>query len=64
MRAFSPERPCQDDTRLVYLDDHGYNAEGTIMEEIPTGGCFYIYFVGDFRFGRLPEDDELLVVPL
>ena len=63
MRAFSPNRPCQHNTRLVYLDDHGYDAEGTIMEEIPAGGCSYIYLVGDFSFGRLPENEQLLVVP-
>ena len=63
-RAFSPIRPCQHNTRLVYLDDHGYDAEGTIIEEIPAGGCYYIYLVGDFSFSRLSEDEQLLVVPL
>ena len=63
MRAFSPNRPCQHNTRLVYLDDHGYDAEGTIMEEIPAGGCTYVYLVGDFSFERLREDEQLLVVP-
>ena len=63
MRAFSPNRPCQHNTRLVYLDDHGYDAEGSIMEEIPAGGCTYVYLVGDFTFERLPEDEQLLVVP-
>ena len=63
MRAFSPNRPCQHNTRLVYLDVHRYDAEGTIMEEIPAGGCSYVYLVGDFSFGRLPEDEQLLVVP-
>ena len=33
------------------------------MEEIPAGSCSYIYLVGDFSFGRLPEDEQLLVVP-
>ena len=47
----------------MYLDDHGYDAEGVIIEEIPAGGCSYIYLVGDFSFGRLPEDEQLLVVP-
>ena len=32
------------------------------MEEITAGGCSYIYLVGDFSFGRLPEDEQLLVV--
>ena len=32
------------------------------MEEIPAGGCSYIYLVGDFNFGRLPKDKQLLVV--
>ena len=63
MRAFSPDRLCQHNTPLVYLDDHGYDAEGAIMEEIPAGGCFYIYLVGDSSFGHLPEDEQLLVVP-
>ena len=64
MRAFSLDRPCQHNTRLVYLDDHGYDAEDAIMEEIPAGGCSYIYLVNAFSFGRLPEDEQLLVVPL
>ena len=34
------------------------------MEEIPAGGCTYVYLVGDFSFERLPEDEQLLVVPL
>ena len=63
MRAFSPDRPCQHNTRIVYLDDHDYGAEGVIMEENPAGGCSYVYLVGDFSFGRLPEDEDLLVVP-
>ena len=62
-RAFSPHRPCEHNTRQVYLDDHGYDTEGGFMEERPTGGCSYIYLVGDFSFGRLPEDEQLLVVP-
>ena len=33
------------------------------MKEIPAGGCSYIYLVGDFSFGCLPEDKQLLVVP-
>ena len=41
--AFSPNRPCQHNTRLVYLDDHGFDAEGTIMEEIPAGGWFQLF---------------------
>ena len=54
---------CRHNTQIVYLDDHGYDAESEIMEEIPAGGCFYIYMVGDFSFGRLPEDEQLLVIP-
>ena len=33
------------------------------MEEITAGGCSYIYLVGDFSFSRLPEDEQLRVVP-
>ena len=33
------------------------------MDEIPAGGGSYIYLVGDFSFGRLPEDEQQLVVP-
>ena len=33
------------------------------MEEIQAGRCSYIYLVGDFSFGRLPEDEQLLGVP-
>ena len=64
VRAFLPHRPCEHNTRQVYLDDHGHDAEGGIMEQIPAGGCSYIYLVDDFSFGRLPEDEQLLVVPL
>ena len=52
MRAFSSDRPCQHNTQLVYLYDHGYNGEGKSMEEIPAGGCSYVYLVGDFTIGR------------
>ena len=61
MRAFSPDRPCQHNIRLVYLDDNGYDADGAIMEEIPAGGCSYIYLVGNLSFGRFSEDKQLLV---
>ena len=63
MRVYSPDGPCQYNTRLVYLDDHGHNAEGAIMEKIPAGGCSSMYLVGDFSFGRLSEDEQLLAVP-
>ena len=33
------------------------------MEEIPAGGCSYIYLTGDFSFGRLPEEEQLVVIP-
>ena len=50
--SFSPYRVCQHNIQIVYHSDHGYNAEGDIMEEIPAGGCSYIYLVGEFSFGR------------
>ena len=34
------------------------------MEEIPAGGYSYIYLVGDFSFGRLPEDEQLCMAGL
>ena len=37
--TFLPDSVHQHNTRLVHLDDHGYDAEGRIMEEIPAGGC-------------------------
>ena len=61
--AFSPHRPREHNPRQVYQDDHGYDAEGGFMEETPAKECSYIYLVGDFSFGRLPEDEQLLVVP-
>ena len=33
------------------------------MQEILTGECSYVSKVGEFRFGRLPEDEQLLVIP-
>ena len=48
---------------MVYLSDHVYNAEEGIMEEISAGGCSYIYLVGDFSFGRLPKEEQLVVIP-
>ena len=48
---------------MVYLDNHGYDAEGEIMEEILAGRCSYVY-KGDFSFGFLPEDEQLLIIPL
>ena len=43
MRTFSPHRPCKHSTRMVFLDDHGYDAEDEILEGIPAGGCSYVY---------------------
>ena len=34
------------------------------MEEIPAGECSYIYLTGDFSFGRLPEEEQLVIIPL
>ena len=34
------------------------------MEEIPAGECSYVYLTGDFSFGRLPEEEQLVVIPL
>ena len=33
------------------------------MEEIPAGGCSYIYHKGDFSFISLPEEEQLVVIP-
>ena len=33
------------------------------MEKIPAGGCSYIYLVDNFSFTRLPEDEQLVVIP-
>ena len=33
------------------------------MEEIPAGGCSHIYLEGDFSFDRLPEEEQLVVIP-
>ena len=60
MTTFLSYKAFLHNIRLVYLCDHGYNAEGNIMEEIPAGGCSYIYLVGDFSFGRLPEEELML----
>ena len=62
MTSLSPHRVCQHHFRMVYLSDHGYDAKGEIMEEVPAGGCFYIYLEGDFSFGRLPEEEQLVVI--
>ena len=51
MTTFSPDTECQHNTRMVYLDDYAYDAESVIIEEIPAGGCFYVYMVGDVSFG-------------
>ena len=51
-------------TQVVCVDDHGYDADGEIMEEIPAEGCSYVYMVGDSSFGRLPEDEQLVVIPV
>ena len=32
------------------------------MEEIPAGGCSYVYLTVDFSFGRLPEEEQLVVI--
>ena len=59
MTSLSPHREFQHNIRMIYLSDHGYDAEGEIMEEIPTRGYSYIYPAGDFSFGRLPEEEQL-----
>ena len=63
MTTFSPHSVCRHNTQMDYLDDYGYDAESKIMEEIPAGGYSYVYMVGDFSFGLLPEDEQLLVIP-
>ena len=35
-----------------------------LVFEIPAGECSYIYLTGDFSFGRLPEEEQLVVIPL
>ena len=32
------------------------------MEEIPAGGCSYVYLMDDFRISRLPNNEQILVV--
>ena len=34
---------CRHNTEMVYLDDYDYGAEGDFKEEIPAGGCFYVF---------------------
>ena len=41
----------------------GYDAEGDIIEYIPVGGCSYMNMADVFSFWRLPEDEQLLVIP-
>ena len=57
MTTFSPDSVCLHHTRMGYLDDRDYDAESGSMEEILAGGCSYVYLVGDFSFGLLPEDE-------
>ena len=64
MTSLSPRGACRHSIEMVYLSDHGYDSEGRIMEEIPAGECSYIYLTGDFSFGRLPEEKQLVVIPL
>ena len=64
MAKLSPRGACRHSLEVVYLSDHGYDSEGRIMEEIPAGECSYIYLTGDFSFGRLPEEEQLVVIPL
>ena len=61
--TFSPYRACQHNIRMVCHDDNGDDAEGEIMEEIPAGGCSYVYLVGDFSFDRLHDNEQLLAIP-
>ena len=34
----------------------------SLLEEIPAGGCLYIYLTSDYSFGLLPEDEQLVVI--
>ena len=63
MQSLSPHRVCRHSIVMVYLCDHGYDVEGKIMEEIPAGGCSYLYLVGDFSFCRFSKEEQLVVVP-
>ena len=63
MLPFAEDRVCQHTTRIVYLDSHGYDADGHIIEKITAVGCAYVYLVGDFNFSHVPDNDQLLVAP-
>ena len=58
MISLSPHRVCRHSIEMVYLSDHGFDSEGKIMEEIPAGGCFYIYLIRDFSLVRLLEEEQ------
>ena len=48
---------------MVYLANHDYHAEVEVTEEIPAGRCSWVYMVDDFSLERLPDDEQLLVIP-
>ena len=64
MTSLSPHRVCRHSIEVVHLSDHGYDSEGRIMEGMPAGECSYIYLTGDFIIDRLPEEEQLVVIPL
>ena len=48
---------------MVYLANHDYHAEVEVTEEIPAGGCSWVYMLDDCSLERLPDDEQLLVIP-
>ena len=50
--------------RQLPASPHGEDCSGRRIEEIPGGSSCFLFFSDDFYFARLPEDEQLMVLPV
>ena len=64
MSHTSPGYISSDSFQLSHLSPHGVDCSGRRIEEIPGGSSCFLFFSDDFYFAHLPEDDQLMVLPV
>ena len=64
MSHSSPVCISSDSFQIAHLSPHGVDCSGWRIEEIPGGSSFFLFFSDDFHFARLPEDEQLMVLPV
>ena len=53
-----------DSFQLAHLSPHGIDSNGQRIQEIPGRSSSFLFFSDDSHFPRLPEDEQLLVLPV